>query len=93
MARPVEQLYKKRNWLSLRQFAMYVAGVTYVTACRMRDRGDIVTIKIGGVYTVPKEEVERFLREGNRKGGRSSLPPDQDQIINEPDDTEREEFQ
>ena len=64
----MEELAKlvSRGWVSLRQFSN-IAGVSYITACHMRDRGDIVVIPVGGIYRVYSDEVKRFLKEGNLK--------------------------
>ncbi len=64
----MEELAKlaSRGWVSLRQFS-HIAGVSYITACKMRDRGNITVIQVGGIYRVYVDEVKRFLKEGNLK--------------------------
>jgi len=49
------------KYYSLRQFAA-VIGVSYRTARAMRDRGEIETIKVGGIYRVPASESGKFAR-------------------------------
>ncbi len=53
-----------RGWVSLNKFAVLI-GVSYPTVLKMRDRGDVRCIKVGGIYRVYQAEVERYLREGN----------------------------
>ncbi len=55
-----------QGWVSLRQFSTIV-GVSYITACKMRDNRNIAVIKVGGIYRVTADEVRRFLKEGNLK--------------------------
>ncbi len=83
-----------RGWVSLRQFAN-IAGVSYPTVCRMRDRGNIQTTQVGGIFRVNADEVKRFLRDGNLpsgvqaavvKGGGEQSPPI-------PSESEQEQFQ
>jgi len=47
------------QYYSLRQFAE-VIGVSYPTARAMRDRGEIETIKVGGIFRVPAGEAKKF---------------------------------
>lgn len=53
-----------RDWVSLREFAKII-GVTYQTALRYKDDGNIRVSRIGGRFRVTLEEVERFQKEGN----------------------------
>ncbi len=53
-----------RGWVSLRQFAV-LSGVSYPTACAMRDRKDIKVVPVGGIYRIYADELKRFLEEGN----------------------------
>jgi len=54
----------QQGYVSLNGFAK-IAGVSYPTALKMRDRGDVRVVKVGGVYRIYAEEVRRFLKEGN----------------------------
>jgi hypothetical protein len=51
--------------VTLRQFAEIV-GVTYQTALRYKDDKKVAVIKIGGRWFVNRNELDRFLLEGNR---------------------------
>ena len=53
-----------RGYMSLNQFAKIIE-VSYPTICRMRDRGEVKVIKVGGINRVYTDEVKRFLNEGN----------------------------
>lgn len=53
-----------RGWVSLRQFAIII-GVSYPTAMRMRDKGAVHVVRVGGVNRVYQNELKRFLKEGN----------------------------
>lgn len=53
-----------RKWVSLKQLARII-GVSYPTALRMRDRGDVRAIKVGGHFRVYEDELVRFLVHGN----------------------------
>lgn len=57
-----------RGWVSLRQFAKII-GVSYPTAQRMKNNGDVKVVKVGGVHRVYSDEVKRFLRDGNANNG------------------------
>ncbi len=57
-----------RGWVSLRQFANII-GVSYPTACRMRDRGEVSVVKCGGIYRIYTSELRRFMSEGNLSTG------------------------
>jgi len=61
----------RRGWVSLRQFATLI-GVSYPTACRMRDRQEVNAVKVGGIYRVYSDEVQRFMSHGNLSGGDGS---------------------
>ncbi len=39
--------------------------VSYPTALAMRKRGEVIAIKVGGVWRVYVSEVRRFMTEGN----------------------------
>jgi excisionase family DNA binding protein len=54
-----------RDWMSLREFARTI-GVTYQTALRYKDDNHIEVYRVGGRFRISVEEVQRFLREGNR---------------------------
>ncbi len=56
-----------RGYVSLNQFARLV-GVSYPTALKMRDRGDVKTVPVGGVFRVYNDEIQRFLEKGNNSG-------------------------
>lgn len=56
-----------RGWVSLAQFARLV-GVSYPTALKLMRNKDVQTVPVGSVHRVYRDEVERFLREGNRSG-------------------------
>ncbi len=49
---------------SLRE-ATKLIGVSYPTICKLRDANHLRTIKVGGIYKVTVDEIERFLTEGN----------------------------
>lgn len=53
-----------QRMMSLRQFAQRI-GKTYPTVLRMRNKGDVQVIKIGGIYHVTEAELRRILSEGN----------------------------
>lgn len=53
-----------RGWISLHQFSI-VIGVSYPTACRMRDRGEVAVTKVGGIFRITTVELKRFMQEGN----------------------------
>jgi len=55
-----------RGWVSLRRFALIV-GVTMQTIHTWRKAGRFEAIKVGERYRVYTAEVQRFLKEGNRK--------------------------
>lgn len=57
-------LLKEKGFVSLVKFADIIR-VSYMTALKMRDRGDVITTHIGGVYRVYAHEVYRFLEQGN----------------------------
>jgi len=48
------------GYYSLNQFSKLI-GVSYPTALRMRDRNEILTVKVGGIYRVPHEELQKFV--------------------------------
>ena len=52
------------GWLSLRDCASYF-GVTYETIRKWVAVEKLRTIRIGNLYKVVPEELERFAREGN----------------------------
>jgi excisionase family DNA binding protein len=45
--------------------------VSYPTVNRMRKKQQINGVQVGGVYRIPKDEVERLLRYGTHSPGRS----------------------
>lgn len=49
------------KYYTLKTFAKII-GVSYPTARAMRDRGEITTIKVGGIFRVPIEEADKFSR-------------------------------
>ena len=53
-----------RGYVSLNQFAKIIE-VSYPTAMRMVDRGEIKVIQVGGIKRIYTDEVKRFLNEGN----------------------------
>lgn len=53
-----------RGWMSLSQLTT-ILGVSYPTILKMRDRNEILAIKVGGVYRVYMDEVQRLLEKGN----------------------------
>jgi len=53
------------GWVSLRQFS-HLIDVAYPTVRAMADRKQVLTLPVGGVRRVYREEVERYRREGNR---------------------------
>ncbi|KKL66143.1 hypothetical protein LCGC14_2147920 [marine sediment metagenome] len=53
-----------RGWVSLNKFAVLI-GVSYPTVLKMRDRGDVRCVKVGGINRVYQAEVQRYLKEGN----------------------------
>ncbi len=55
-----------RGWVSLNQFSKLPGiEVSYPTALKMKARGDIRGLMVGGVYRIYAKEVKRFLRKGN----------------------------
>ena len=55
-----------KGWVSLNQFAKLPGvEVSYPTALRMKARGDIRGVMVGGVYRIYAKEVHRFMRHGN----------------------------
>ena len=46
-----------------------IVGVAEITVWTWVRSGKIKSVKIGGARRIQKEEVERFIKEGNRKGG------------------------
>lgn len=53
-----------RQWVSLAQLADII-DVSYHTILRMKRKGEIRAIKVGGMYRVYEDELERFLIQGN----------------------------
>lgn len=62
-----------RGYTSLSGFAKIV-GISYPVAMRLKDEGKVKAIPVGGQHRVYRDEVERFLREGNYVGGASAPP-------------------
>lgn len=58
-----------RKWMSLRQFGLTVADVTYHTVRRWMFLKMINVVRVGGTNRIYEEEIRRFLQEG-------TLPPD-----------------
>ncbi len=58
------ELNNIQHMMSLRQFAARI-GKSYPTVLKMRDRGDMEVIKIGGIYHVTEMELRRILTQGN----------------------------
>ena len=54
----------RKGFTSLAGFAK-IAGVSYPTALKMAKKGQVQTIKVGGINRVYSEEVTRFFKEGN----------------------------
>lgn len=54
----------QRGWTSLNKFAKIV-DLSYPTALRMKNSGQVNIIPVGGVNRVYKAEVMRFLEHGN----------------------------
>jgi len=66
-----------RGFVSLNKFAQMI-DVTYPTAHRMYNRGEIKGIRVGGVIRVYSDEIKRFLNEGNASSVESAggeIPP------------------
>lgn len=57
-------LLSTRGWVSLRQFAT-LAGVSYPTALRLAEKGEVKTVRVGAIRRVNADELHRFLKEGN----------------------------
>jgi excisionase family DNA binding protein len=55
-----------KRWVDLHELARLV-GVTYQTALRYKKDERFHAINVGGRWRVYKEELERFLKEGNYK--------------------------
>jgi len=55
-----------KGWTSLSGFSR-VTGISYPVVLRMADEGKIATIEVGQVRRVTKDEVTRFMAEGNRQ--------------------------
>ena len=53
-----------RGWVSLNECAGII-DVSYPTMLAMRNRGDVQTIKVGGIYRVYQDELVRLLTKGN----------------------------
>jgi hypothetical protein len=62
-----------RGWVSLSGFAI-IADMSYPTAIKLANEGKLLAIPVGGAKRVYRQEVERFLREGNYKGGAQAPP-------------------
>lgn len=63
---------EKDGWISLKRFAEII-GVSYPTACAMRDRGEIHPILVGGIYRVYKDEYVRFKQEWKPEQGHTKI--------------------
>lgn len=63
-----------RGWISLRQFAQIIE-VSYPTVLAMQKRGEISTVKVGGLWRVYTDEVQRFLAFGNLPQGKGEETP------------------
>lgn len=79
-----------KGWVSLNQFAKLPGvEVSYPTALKMRDRGDVRGLMVGGVYRIYAKEVNRFLRHGNATAEEgihpSSYQPDIVKLLPEED--------
>lgn len=55
-----------RGWLSLSQFGKLI-GVTYPTVFKMRKEGKVIATRVGGVWRVYTDEIQRFQKHGNAK--------------------------
>ncbi len=55
---------RQRGWVSLNQFAKLI-GVSYPTALKMREKGQVVAIHVGSTWRIYTSEVRRFMTEGN----------------------------
>lgn len=53
-----------RGYVSLNKFAKII-DVSYPTAHRMYENGQIKAVRVGGIIRVYTDEVRRFLNEGN----------------------------
>jgi len=65
------QKLASRGWVSLSQFAG-IAEVSYPTAMKMREKGEIRAVRVGGIWRIYMDEVRRFLREGNAPNSEDS---------------------
>lgn len=54
-----------RGWVTLSTFAR-IAGISYTTARKLKDTGQLEVIPVGGIYRVYDDEIVRFMKEGNR---------------------------
>lgn len=54
------------GWVSLNRAAKLL-GISYPTATRLRQQGRIKTLRIGGVFRVYADEIQRIMREGTSK--------------------------
>ncbi len=75
-AKTLEQL-TSQGWLSLNKFAV-IADMSYPTALKAAREGKVEVVKVGGVNRVYKDEILRFLSEGNKPtdgGSKSPHPP------------------
>ena len=53
-----------RSWLSLSQVATLI-GVSYPTALAIMRRGELKAVRVGKIWRVYEEEIQRYLVEGS----------------------------
>lgn len=62
MTKVLQEMYRVKDVAN-------IVGVAEITVWKWISSGKIHSLKIGGARRILKSELERFLKEGNRKGG------------------------
>lgn len=75
-----EALLATQGYLSLSGFVQYLkkhhphARIAYPTAVKLVSEGKIRSVRVGKMHRIYRDELERFVREGNYEASGSDLP-------------------
>lgn len=79
-SRDTALLLQRQGWLSLRSFVIYLKQyhperyISYPTATRLLNKKRLRCIKVGETFRIYRDEIERYLKEGNYHADDDAIP-------------------